>query len=277
MEINRLSGPFGVEVTDLDVASCTDEQLKTILLTVYDERLVVIRTNALTDKDFVHFGHRAGIPLRFDENAVHPELFHLTNISTEQVKDNMPAENWHSDLSFTKIRPSFTILYSVSAPREGGETRFCDLAAAYEDLSESKKSEIEELLVEHRNPNTISGREDRARRLAPKDWDDKAVVLHPLVRKHPITGRKTLFAIGRTPVGIRGMSDKAAKALLSDLCDHALKDPFLSSHRHRTNDLVIWDNPTTLHRATPLGTANGPFDTRIIRRMSLMGTPSVFR
>lgn len=277
MKINNLPGPFGAEITDVDVTSCSDDDLKMILSTVYDRRLAVIRTNALTDDAFVRFGYRAGKPLPYDESADQPEIFHITNISSAEVEDNTTAEHWHSDMSFTEIRPTFTILYSVSAPEKGGSTKFCDLAAAYDALPESTKNEIDGLMVEHQHRYTNVHREDRTHRLAPDGWNDSATVIHPLVRAHPITGQKTLFAISGTPVGIQNMDRDEGEKLLQKLRDHALQDRFLTSYQHRTNDLVIWDNPTTLHCATAIQPATGPHDARIIRRMSLVGTPSVFK
>ena len=92
-----------------------------------------------------------------------------------------------------------------------------------------------------------------------------------------VTGRKTLYAPTGTSQGIRGMAQNEAVPLLEELCQHAFQDRFVTSHRHRQFDLVMWDNPTTMHSATPLAAATGPQDTRLIHRISLRGTPSVFQ
>lgn len=276
MKIERLSGPFGVEVSEFDLPSCSDEELATILRSIYDERFAVIRTGGLHDEDFVRFGYRCGKPVRFDETADIPELFHVTNIDVNTATYARGAAHWHTDLSFTPLKASFTMLYSVAAPREGGETRFCNLAAAYDALPESTRAEIEDLVVEHRHGVSVSARPGDHTPIPPKGWDQSTTVSHPLVRRHPVSGRRTLYAITGTSQGIQGMDRASGAALLNELCDHAFQAPFLTSHRHRVHDLVIWDNPTTMHSATPIGAATGPADTRVLRRLSLHGKPSVF-
>lgn len=276
MRIERLPGPFGVEVSDVDLASCPDEELTAILSAIYDERFAVIRTGGLPDEDYVRFGYRCGQPVRFDETADNPEILEITNIGVDTSSYARGAAHWHTDMSFTPVQASFTMLYSVAAPRERGETRFCNLAAAYEALAESTREEIEDLAVEHRHGVSVSARPGDHTPIPPEGWDQSTTVFHPLVRRHPVTGRKTLYAITGTSQGIQGMDGETGATLLNALCDHAFQAPFLTSHRHRAHDLVIWDNPTTMHSATPIGAATGPGDTRILRRMSLHGKPSVF-
>ena len=276
MKIERLPGPFGVEVSGVDPAGCSDDELRTILRAIYDERFAVIRTDGLHDEDFVRFGYRCGTPVRFDETADIPELFHVTNIDVDTASYARGAAHWHTDLSFTPLKASFTMLYSVAAPDEGGETRFCNLAAAYEALPESTREEIEDLTVEHRHGVSVSARPGDHTPIPPDGWDQGTTVFHPLVRRHPVTGRRTLYAITGTSQGVQGMDPASGATLLNTLCDHAFRAPFLTSHRHRVHDLVIWDNPTTMHSATPLGAATGPGDTRILRRLSLYGKPSIF-
>ena len=286
MNINRLQ-PFGGEVTDVDLVTCSDDSLEEILMTLYDERFLAIRTGGLSDADFVRFAYRVGDPIRLRERAEPPEIFPVTNVDVDTAKvskDSLMvsaapinhAAHWHTDLSFTKIVASITMLYSVAAPKKGGATRFCNMAAAYDALPESMKSEIDELTVEHRHGVSVSARPDDHSPVPPEGWDQSVTVFHPLVRRHPITGRKTLYAITGTSQGIKDMDHASGVKLLNDLCEHTFQERFVSLHQHRPEDLVMWDNPTTMHKATPFHTATGPDDTRIIRRISLRGTPSIF-
>ena len=275
MKIDRLPGPFGAEISDVDVATCPDEDLAAILSAIYDQRFAVIRTGGMNDADLVRFGYRCGAPVRFDEAAEPPEILHVTNVGVDTANHARGAAHWHTDLSFTPVKASFTMLYSVAAPREGGETRFCNMAAAYEALPKSTRREIEDLTVEHRHGVSISARPGDHTPIPPDGWDESTTVFHPLVRRHPVTGRKTLYAITGTSQGIEGMEPAEAARLLNTLCDHTFQPPFLTSYRHRVHDLVIWDNPTTMHSATPIGAATGPDDTRVLHRMSLLGKPSI--
>lgn len=277
MKIEPASGAFGARVTDLELADSSDAELRELLMAVYEHRFVAVPSTVLDDDAFVRFGYRVGDPVRFDSTAEHPELFHITNVGIDTADSARGAGHWHTDMSFTPHRPSLTILYSIAAPLVGGETRFCDLAAAYEALPATMQADIDDLTVIHRHGVAVTAGPDEHTPVAPEGWDESTTVRHPLIRRHPITGRKTLFAIKGTCQGIEGMNRDDGIKLLNELCAHAFQAQFVTNHRHRPKDLVIWDNPTTLHRATPIQAATGPDDTRIIRRLSLFGRPPVFR
>jgi taurine dioxygenase len=271
-----LPGNFGVEVLGADVVGMSDEVLRLLLLDLYSNRITVVRAGDLTEVQYIDFARRIGDPLLLIPNKdKYPEIIPVDNLSEDIQETKHSAAHWHTDQSFTSPLASVTMLYSLAAPCVGGETHFCDMAEAYDTLSESTKSEIDELEVVHRRGVSIVAREGEHAPPILKNWDYRTVY-HPLVRQHPITGCKTLYAISGSSQGIRGMSESAAKRLLESLCKHALAPRFLTSHRHRVGDILMWDNPTTMHTASPIGRASGPDDTRVLWRISLKGVPSVF-
>jgi taurine dioxygenase len=150
------------------------------------------------------------------------------------------------------------------------------MVAAYEALPTTVQEQIEDLIVEHRHGIAITARPGDHTPIAPKGWDQGTTVYHPVVRRHPITSQKTLYAITGTTQGIKGMKQEDAQKLLQELCDHAFQDQFITQHTHSVHDLVMWDNPTTMHSATPIAAATGPHDTRLIHRISLRGYPTIF-
>ena len=254
----------------------SDEALRQLLLGLYANRIAVLRTGGLTEDQYVHFARRVGDPLLLLPNKVeYPEIIPVDNLREDTRETKRSAAHWHTDQSFTSPLASVTMLYSVAAPSVGGETHFCDMASAYDALSERTRSEIDELEVVHRRGVSIVARPDEHAPPLLKHWDYRTVH-HPLVRRHPVTGRKTLYAISGSSQGVRGMSDADAKRLLESLCQHAFAPRFLTSHRHREEDILMWDNPTTMHKASPIGQATGTDDSRVIWRISLKGTPSVF-
>lgn len=283
-DVRPLAGNFGVEVhrasdenePNVDVASLDDADLERLLLCLYRNRFVVVRAGELTKASYVAFARRIGEPIRLSNDAEHPEIGDITNIGVNTRKVPKGAAHWHTDQSFRQTVSSVTMLYSVQAPARGGATRFCDMAAAYAALPESMRQRIEHLVVEHRHGVSVAARPGDHTPIPPKGWDRSATARHPLVRRHPVTGQKTLYAPTGTSQGIVGMSQAEATALLKTLCDHAFADRFLASHAHRQGDLVMWDNPTVMHSATPIAAATGAHDTRLIHRISLRGTPSVF-
>lgn len=277
LNIERLAGRFGLEIKDIDVPRISDEDLKNMLLNLYEHRVVVLRTKGLTKEDFVAFSKRVGEPTLLNPNSEdYPEIATITNVEVDTEKEKRGAAHWHSDQSFKEEVSSITMLYSLQAPSRGGETLFCDMAAAYEALPETVKEQIDDLIVEHRHGISIAARPDDHTPVAPKGWDQNSTVYHPLVRRHPVTGKKTLYAVSGTSQGIKGMREAEAANLLKELGDHALQDRFITQHTHSVHDLVMWDNPTTMHKATPLAAATGPHDTRTIHRISVRGNPSLF-
>ncbi|MDE0441862.1 MAG: TauD/TfdA family dioxygenase [Gammaproteobacteria bacterium] len=271
-----LSGHFGAEVPQADVTSLTDAALKRILLCLYRQRFVVLRTAGLTKPQFVEFARRVGDPIRLSGDPDFPEIANITNVGIDAKVRRLGAAHWHTDQSFRNQVSSVTMLYSVKAPGHGGETKFCDMASAYAALPEPTKRRIDDLTVVHRHGVSVAARPGDHVPIPPKGWDQSTTVTHPLVRRHPITGQKTLYAITGTSQGIVGMEQAEAESLLHGLCDHAFQGRFVARHKYRVHDLILWDNPTAMHSASPIAAATGPDDTRLLHRISLRGTPSVF-
>ena len=273
--IEPLPGNFGVKAKNVDLVGLSDAGLRDLLTNLYWNRFVVVETGGLTPAQFVAFARRVGDPIGLSADPEFPEIARITNIGVDTRATAQGAAHWHTDQSFRETLSSVTMLYSVQAPESGGETRFCDMAAAYRALPASRQREIEHLLVEHRHGVSVAARPGDHKPIAPKGWDYRTVY-HPLVRRHPVTGVKTLYAVTGTSQGIKGMDRPAAAALLNELGEHAFQARFTTRHAHRVHDLVMWDNPTTMHSASPIGAASGPHDTRLIRRISLRGRPTVF-
>ena len=276
LRVAPLSGNFGAEVHQADVTSLTDAALKRILLCLYGQRFVVLRTAGLTKAQFVEFARRVGEPIRLSGDPDFPEIAHIANVGIDTKSRRLGAAHWHTDQSFRNEVSSVTMLYSAKAPSQGGETKFCDMAGAYAALPRATKRRIEDLTVVHRHGVSVAARPGDHVPIPPRGWDQATTVTHPLVRCHPITGQKTLYAITGTSQGIIGMDQPEAESLLNELCDHAFQDRFVASHRYWVHDLILWDNPTTMHSATPMAAATGPDDTRLLHRISLRGNPSVF-
>ena len=273
--LSPLDGNFGMVARDIDLRALSDGGLKTLLMTLYRNRFVVVETGGLDPSEFVAFARRVGDPIRLSGHEEYPEIARITNMGSDTLSTRKGAAHWHTDQSFREELSSVTMLYSLQAPKHGGETRFCDMAAAYRALPETRQREIADLVVEHRHGVSVAARPEDHTPIPPKGWDYRTVY-HPLVRSHPVTGEKTLYAVTGTSQGIQGMDRTEASELLTELGDHAFEQRFIATHAHRVHDLLMWDNPTTMHSASPIGAATGPDDTRLIHRISLRGYPRMF-
>ena len=137
-----LDGNFGLVARDIDLPALSDAGLKTLLLALYENRFVVVKTGGLEPRDYVAFARRVGEPIRLSGHEEFPEIARITNVGADTLSTKTGAAHWHTDQSFREELSSVTMLYSVAAPKRGGETRFCDMAAAYRALPEIRKREI---------------------------------------------------------------------------------------------------------------------------------------
>ena len=277
MRIEALDGNFGNVVNEIDIPTIHDEKLRELLISLFTNRFLVLKTSGLTKAEYRDFARRIGEPIPLSRDADYPEIAHISNLESSTTKSRLGAAHWHTDQSFKKTVSSITMLYSAQAPTEGGETKFCDMAAAYEALPESTKTEIEDLVVEHRHGISVSAPKGDHKPLPPPGWDPSYTVFHPLVRRHPETGQKTLYAVTGTAQGIQGMPQREGTVLLKSLSAHVLQSQFTTSYRHQVHDIVMWDNPTVMHSATPIDQATGPSDARLLWRISLRGSCPLFR
>lgn len=276
LTVEPLEGFFGVVVRDLDLRCMSDSQLRQLLTLLYSQRFVVLKTTGLSKRDYVLFAKRIGTPIPLSNDASFPEIAQISNLKVNTKKKRLGAAHWHTDQSFRSTVSSVTMLHSLASPERGGETRYCDMVGAYNALSSEMKTRINDLVVVHRHGVSIVARPGDHVPIPPRGWDKTITAFHPIVRQHPVTKVKTLYAITGTSQGIVGMTQLEAKKLLEELCEHTFRDPFVTSYRHEQNDIVMWDNPTTMHSATAIEEATCAADTRILLRISLKGAPLIY-
>jgi len=178
---------------------------------------------------------------------------------------NLGNQLWHTDSSFKFVPARCSLLSAREIPPEGGETEFADLRAAYDALPEERKRQIEGLVVEHsifRSRSQIGFGD-----FNPEIENELPPVPQVLVRRHPGSGRKTLY-IAAHASHIVGMPVPDGRLLLMELIEHATQRQFVHAHRWQEGDLVIWDNRCTMHRARP-------FDTTQVRDLRRVTTRDV--
>ncbi len=167
------------------------------------------------------------------------------------------AENWHSDWSFQARPPAGTCLYGITIPPTGGDTLFANQHLALESLAPEMRVKLEGRIALHSakraySPQGMYGEGDAADRtmdIRPSP-EAEAVQRHPLIRKHPETGREGLFSCFGYIIGIEGMADSEALPLLIELYQWQGREAFQYRHRWTKNMLVMWDNRSVLHAAT---------------------------
>ncbi|HEX6840713.1 MAG TPA: TauD/TfdA family dioxygenase [Stellaceae bacterium] len=153
---------------------------------------------------------------------------------------------WHSDSSFKPVPAKYSILSARRIPASGGNTEFADMRAAYDALDDATKREIRDLVCLHSQvfSRGILGFSD----FTAAEREKWAPVRQRLVRRHPTTGRLSLYLSSHAGA-IEGWPVPEARALLRDLNEHATERRFVYAHVWRPHDLVMWDNRVTMHRA----------------------------
>lgn len=181
-------------------------------------------------------------------------------IAVERLADETSplfAENWHSDWSFQARPPAGTCLYGIKIPPVGGDTLFANQHAALDAMPDALRARIEGRIAIHSArrayaPDGFYGEGDKAKRsmdIRPSA-DADAVQRHPLIRKHPETGREGLFSCFGYIIGIEGMDDAEAVPLLVELYHWQGQEAFQYRHRWQPHMLLMWDNRSLLHAAT---------------------------
>ncbi|HAT34948.1 MAG TPA: taurine dioxygenase [Rhodospirillaceae bacterium] len=270
LAINRLPGPFGAEITGLDLNEEIDEAtFDQIIEALHTHAVLCIRDQFdLSPKNHVAFG------ARFGELEVHvqssfnldgfPEIYCISNCVDENGKPKGLAEAgrvWHTDLSYMQEPSRCSLLHALEVPHDDdgkplGSTLFSSSVMAYEALSDEMKRRLKGMSAVHSYRQVygrIRARSKPGRQglkdLTEEDFKKVPPANHPVVIAHPYTGVPILFCDFGTTEGFDGMEQEESDVLLEELTAHSVRPEFVYSHDWRVGDLMIWDNIQTQHFA----------------------------
>jgi alpha-ketoglutarate-dependent 2,4-dichlorophenoxyacetate dioxygenase len=283
VSIRPLHPVFVGEVAGVDCRSpLSSTEIVAIEAGMDEYAVLVFREQNITDEEQIaftrHFGELEGYSTpghirQRAEQRLGPGIADFSNLD----KDGriMSAEDrlwffklgdrlWHSDSSFRPVPAKYSLLSGRVIPTWGANTEFADMRAAYDALDERSKDEVEELVCEH---SLIYSREAIGfTDLTPEEIAAFRPVRQPLVRTHPVTGRKSLFLAAHAGA-ILGWTTPEARMFLRDLTERATRPELVYSHEWRPHDLVMWDNRQTMHRARRFDRN----EVRDVRRTTLGG------
>ena len=267
MQITQLHPHFVAEIIDLDLSMPPEDATIDVLKDALARfAVLVIRDQqALSDDGQIAFSARFGklqksITLHREDTVrrlKRDELSDISNVDENGLRMPVgdkrrllqkPAQLWHSDNSFRSPPGLFTFLAARIVPPEGGNTEFADMRAAYDALSPEMKDQVRGVEVLH--SLGWSRKLAEAPELSPAEQANIPESVQPLVRVHPVTGRKSLY-LSSHGMDVIGMPQAEGRALLDQLNAFATQPEFVYSHVWRDGDLAIWDNRDTMHRGTP--------------------------
>lgn len=266
VEIKRLHPHFFAEVSGVDLTQSFGPEILTEIQEAFAQHAVLLfRDQAFDDVSQIAFTSRIG-PLERNIGGTlsstkfgneHPEISKLSNVGSDGKtfeKGSDGAEflkgnsSWHTDSSFKVIPALGSALSARVVPPKGGETQYCDMRAAYDALDGETKILIEKSTAVH--SFLYSSGKISANILTDEEKEALPPVEHPMVRIHPQTKRRAIYA-GRHASHILGMPEAEGRSLIAKLNNFATQPEFVHTHKWQANDLVMWDNRMVMHRGRP--------------------------
>ena len=282
--VTRLGNSLGAEVSGLDFGQPIGQAAVELLGRAWAENLVLRfrGLQGLGPDELIafsrHFGELDQRPISSGERGAYfkvdrPELTIISNV----VVDGKPIgglgayeADWHADMTYVERPPKGSCLYAVEIPPAGGNTHFANMYLAYDTLDENTKARIEGLTCIHDASRNSAG---ELRRGFAETPDPRQTVgpTHPLVRIHPVTGRRCLLLGRRRNAYIHGYTLEDSEKLLDHLWNHATQAEFAWTQQWQLGDMVMWDNRCTMHRRDAFDAAS----RRLMLRTQISGEPVV--
>jgi taurine dioxygenase len=282
-DLRPLSAAIGAEISEIDLsAEQPDEVMRALLQVFYESCVVVVRGQDLSLARFQRLGTYFGFAKpHFLDHLLLPGFDSILLLS-DIHEDGKPigifegAAFWHTDVAYQDPPNMATVVYAQQVPQSGGRTWFANQYAAYEALPEHTRLFIDKLQVIHHYGNRADMDENSrtsAEKLTPEQKRGIQNVVMPLVRRHPITGRRALYGVAGSSFQIVGMPGDESAALLNELTTHATKPEFVTNHQYGQGDLAAWDDFSTLHKGELLDPVHDRADprARLLYRLSVVG------
>jgi taurine dioxygenase len=276
---------LGARIEGLDLARPLEErEVEGIIQALGRYGVVSFPRQQLTARQHKDFAARFGeLEINVASGAYQepgiPEVMILSNI----VKDGRPigladaGQDWHTDMSYSRTIAFANVLYALQVPRRNGKvlgaTEFSSMHAAYEGLPENLKRKLEGMTVLHDfNKFWDKMRNEKGSKRPPLTEAQKKAkppVSHPIFLRHPITGRKVLYANPGYSMRINELPQKESDEMLNFLFEHQLKPEYRYRHEWAEGDLLMWENFGTIHNAIA---DYGPDEHRLVKRCQVMAT-----
>jgi taurine dioxygenase len=267
MAIVPSGAALGAEVRGIDLSTPLNSAAFSRIEEAFNHHSVLcFRDQNLNEEQFLAFMARFDkvekVPISDFAHPNYPDIFFVSNIrdGDRSIGHDDAGAVWHTDMSYSERPPRISALHAREVPFENGiakgDTHFASTAAAYDSLSDADKHRIDDLFALH----DLGGRRASRKKDPSKKTDispelelrrkKQPNVPHPVVRIHPVTGRKCLYVTKGECVGIDGLEEEEALTLIDRLARHIYRPPYRHTHKWRVGDLLMWDNCAVQHIAT---------------------------
>ena len=272
IKVTPLSRFVGAEVSGVEIArGLSDQQFLELRQAFVKHSVIFIRNQNITPDEHIEFAKRWGeisVNRFFQAVDSHPVIAEVRKEAHQKLNI---GSTWHTDHSYDQVPAMGSILYARVVPKLGGDTLFSSMYAAYEHLSDGMKNTLLRMRAEHSSRHAfgeaayISLNEVEGRLSNAAEATQDAV--HPVIIKHPLSGKSALYVNGEFTVKFEGWSKEESQPLLDYLYSHAYKNEFTCRFKWTQGSLAIWDNRATQHCA--LNDYDG--EQRLMHRITISG------
>ncbi len=276
---------LGAEIRGVDMHRPMDEATRKAVHDAWMKYLVVVFPDQrISDQEHVAFTRHFGDPEIFHQTSLHlrsdrvREIFLVSNVDEDGklLKPSEPgqkqlssARQWHTDSSYRPMPSMGSLLHGIEISRTGGLTQFINMYKVYDELPESLRRQVEGRKARH-----DFGMLHRLVGNPPPSAAEQAAmppVWHPMVRRHPVTGRPSLYISSIYNDQVEGLGDDAAHRLIEELSEFAAQPKYMYRHVWEPHDVLMWDNRCTVHAVTP----HDPTERRVMHRTTIVGSEPV--
>ena len=275
LAIERTGATLGAIVTGVDLATLDNAAWNDIEAAFHEHAVLIFPGQHLSSEAQVEFGAQFGEieQLYADHDTVpisnkRPDGS-LAEDDSHQMQIMTGNEGWHTDSSYMPLSAKASVFSAREVPKAGGQTEWADMRAAYDVLDDATKERIADLAAYHSLFHSQAKIGHEVAVGAGYGFYEGDPPLRPLVKVHPVTGRKALY-IGRHAYGIPGFDPDDSENLLNDLVTFACQPPRTYMHNWQPGDIVVWDNRCVLHRARPFDHS----EARVMMHTRIKGDPA---
>jgi taurine dioxygenase len=270
LDIRPLTAAIGAEITGVDLREPLDgDDLAAIRRALLEHLVIFVRDQDIGLADQVRFSEYFGSIIAGKGTRVTDDVVGV-NVLDQVAPKGQGADDWHSDHMFLPEPPMGTTLRAVQLPGYGGDTCFTSMYAAYDALSPAMQSFLDGLTATNSAAPVVARVKDMGIYANDIERDMHPPVVHPVIRIHPDSGRKSLFVCGNYTTRIVELSELESRRLLAMLFEHIKSPHFQCRYRWERNTLALWDNRVVQHCAIP-----DYRERRVMYRTMIAGTRPV--
>jgi len=255
IEVRPLAGSLGAEIRGVDVRRMDNQTWSEVHQAFLEFQVIAIRDQQLLPDDIMTISRRFGEPNFYPFVTGMEGYPYIFEIVKEPQETRNFGGGWHSDTTYLAQPPLATVLYALETPAKGGDTLYCNTAAAYDALSDTMKDMLGRLKgvnsagLKHSGGRAAHHKVIGGMKIQGTDEADSYEAIHPIVRTCADTGRKSLYVSRAHTIRFEGMTEDESRPLIEWLQQHQIRPEFTCRLHWEPGTLTVWDNRCTQHSA----------------------------